>query len=162
MLVQICTFASFCQRAKTKTDIFADLHFSAVDSSASFASKFGKLAPRTDVRFLRTAFIAAQNGRRTSKNLTSSSQYSHPLGSWEPHELLSLSLCLLRRSSRLLVSAQRGGLSHFSAKSRCEDAVDRISDQVESVDALLGVDECTVLTWGSDGAVVVFEGGRWR
>lgn len=63
-----------------------------------------------------------------------------------------LSLCLLKNSSKVLCSSQQGILSLFSY-GKWADISDRFPGHPQSVDALLKIDEDTVLTGSSDGLV---------
>lgn len=63
-----------------------------------------------------------------------------------------LSLCLLKKSQKLLCGTQQGILSLFSYNI-WGDISDRFPGHPQSIDALLKIDEDTVLTGSSDGLV---------
>lgn len=63
-----------------------------------------------------------------------------------------LSMCLLKNSSKVLCGSQQGILSLFSY-GIWSDISDRFPGHPQSVDALLKIDEDTVLTGSSDGLV---------
>ncbi len=63
-----------------------------------------------------------------------------------------LSLALLKKSQKLLVGTQQGILSLFSYN-QWADISDRFPGHPQSIDALLKIDEDTVLTGSSDGLV---------
>ena len=63
-----------------------------------------------------------------------------------------LSLVLLKKSQKLLVGSQQGILSLFSYN-QWADISDRFPGHPQSIDALLKIDEDTVLTGSSDGLV---------
>jgi WD40 repeat protein len=63
-----------------------------------------------------------------------------------------LSLCLIKNSSKVLCTSQQGILSLFSYGT-WGDISDRFPGHPQSVDALLKIDEDTVLTGSSDGLV---------
>lgn len=63
-----------------------------------------------------------------------------------------LSLCLLKNSTKVLCGSQQGILSLFSY-GKWADISDRFPGHPQSIDALLKIDEDTVLTGSSDGLV---------
>lgn len=63
-----------------------------------------------------------------------------------------LALCLLKNSTKVCVSSQQGILSLFSYNT-WGDISDRFPGHPQSIDALLKIDEDTVLTGSSDGLV---------
>ena len=87
-------------------------------------------------------------------------QLEQPKQTWEKSGYIQsdnqedelLALCLIKNCSKVLCSSQQGILSLFSY-GKWGDISDRFPGHPQSVDALLKIDEDTVLTGSSDGLV---------
>ena len=98
--------------------------------------------------------------QQQQQSSSSSSQQQNKKSTWETHgytqsdnqedELLSCTF--IKKSSKLLCGTQEGILSLFSKDIWC-DVSDRYPGHPQSIDALLKIDEDTVLTGSSDGLV---------
>lgn len=88
------------------------------------------------------------NSKKDAKSTWETSGYSQS----DNQEDELLSLCLLHKSTKLLCGTQQGVLSIFSY-GHWGDISDRFPGHPQSIDALLKIDERTVLTGSSDGVV---------
>jgi WD40 repeat protein len=129
------------------------------DGSTLFASSADGTLSVFDIRFVQ------RKGTQRSVILPEvdpmqHQEATHDAKSWEKQGYLQsanqedelLALCLIKNSSKLLCSTQQGILSIFSYGT-WNDISDRFPGHPQSVDALLKIDEDTVLTGSSDGLV---------
>ena len=146
------------QHWKVNHDYMTDF-VSSDDGTTLFASSADGTLSVYDIRFV--------NRKGTPRSVTrpeidpSAATTRTPLSnSWEKsgytqsdnQEDELLSLVLLKKSQKLLVGSQQGILSLFSYN-QWADISDRFPGHPQSIDALLKIDEDTVLTGSSDGLV---------
>ena len=99
--------------------------------------------------------VTSGDGSLSSIDLRSSGPTSFELSEDQEDELLSITS--VRRSSKLVVGTQLGILSLWTPARGLLDHVDRVPGHPASVDALVTLDDETVLTGSSDGLVRVVQ-----
>ena len=146
------------QHWKVNHDYMTDF-VSSDDGTTLFASSADGTLSVYDIRFVNRKGTprsviqpeidpSAATTRTTLSNSWEKSGYTQS----DNQEDELLSLVLLKKSQKLLVGSQQGILSLFSYN-QWADISDRFPGHPQSIDALLKIDEDTVLTGSSDGLV---------